>query len=86
MMKTQIVPSISTSLVEVNPSTSEEVLLDQLNYIQLPEDIICRIGSYVPPIDRLRLQLVCKRFRTLLSNWPDISALEIRSESDDCGI
>lgn len=79
MMKTQLVsfPNSPKTALDIVPSTSSS--------LQFPDEILCKIVTHVPPKDRLKLQLVCRRFNSLFSQWADISAVEIRSEVYGCG-
>ncbi|KAI6182410.1 F-box domain-containing protein [Aphelenchoides bicaudatus] len=80
MMKTQLAPFLNKSTMSsALPSTS-----DPQSHSHLPEEILCRIAGYATPKDRLNLQLVCRRFKSLFSFWPDITSLEIRSDVYDC--
>ncbi|KAH7697802.1 hypothetical protein AAVH_35112 [Aphelenchoides avenae] len=52
----------------------------KMTYETFPENILQRIGAQLSPIDRLRLQSTCKRFRDVYAEWSDIEAVEIRCE------
>lgn len=85
MMKTQFAPfpknDKTMGPAPQRPSTSTE----PQNHLQLPEEILCCIASHVPPKDRLMLQLICRRFKTLFAQWSDITSIEIKSQVYDCG-
>lgn len=85
MMKTQQLTPFANAQMpissKIGPSTSAD-----LNNYQLPEEILRHIASYVPPKDRLKLQLVCRRFKTLFSQWPDVCAMEVRAEVYECSM
>jgi hypothetical protein len=86
MMKTQLAPFPSTKQKTMGPSTQQPSTSNEpQNHFQLPEEILCHIADYVPPKDKLMLQLVCRRFKTLFLQWPEITTVEIRSQLYDCG-
>uniref|UniRef100_A0AC35G974 F-box domain-containing protein n=1 Tax=Panagrolaimus sp. PS1159 TaxID=55785 RepID=A0AC35G974_9BILA len=45
----------------------------------LPISVIQHISSFIPPLDRFKLQATCRHTNFALSTWPDTS-IEIRSE------
>ncbi|VDK47068.1 unnamed protein product [Anisakis simplex] len=47
---------------------------------KLPDEALLRISSWLKPIDRLSVQLSCKRFREMFSKWKDVYSIEIRFE------
>lgn len=46
----------------------------------LPDEALLRISACLAPIDRLNVQLCCKRFRDMFSKWRDIYSIDIRFE------
>ncbi|KHN84880.1 hypothetical protein Tcan_08331 [Toxocara canis] len=46
----------------------------------LPDEALLRISACLKPVDRLNMQLCCKRFRDIFSKWKDIYAIDIRFE------
>uniref|UniRef100_A0AC34QNP2 F-box domain-containing protein n=1 Tax=Panagrolaimus sp. JU765 TaxID=591449 RepID=A0AC34QNP2_9BILA len=46
---------------------------------KLPDSILRRISSHLPPVDRIRLQTTCRRFKTCFALWSDV-AVDIRAE------
>ncbi|KAH7708220.1 hypothetical protein AAVH_24532 [Aphelenchoides avenae] len=62
-------------------STSKEADAEAtVTYETFPEGILQRIGAQLSPIDRLKLQSTCKRFRDVYSEWSEVEAVEIRCE------
>ncbi|KAI6178705.1 F-box domain-containing protein [Aphelenchoides besseyi] len=43
----------------------------------LPDNLILKVGSYLPPFDRLQMQLVSRRFAKLFTDWSDITLVEV---------
>lgn len=46
---------------------------------KLPDTILKRISSHLPPVDRIRLQTICRRFKNIFDIWNDV-AIDIRAE------
>lgn len=47
---------------------------------QLPKNVLEKIDLYLTPIDRIRIQQTCRRFRDLFAECKNICAIEIRLE------
>uniref|UniRef100_A0AC34GB76 F-box domain-containing protein n=1 Tax=Panagrolaimus sp. ES5 TaxID=591445 RepID=A0AC34GB76_9BILA len=50
-----------------------------LTLTDLPQSVLQHISSFIPPLDRFKLQGTCRYTNQALSSWPDTS-MEIRSE------
>ncbi|KAI6232999.1 F-box domain-containing protein [Aphelenchoides fujianensis] len=73
MLKSMSAPYCPPS-VQRAPSTSSCPPIDVLS--ALPDDLLLKVALRLPPLDRLQLQRVCRRFQRVLAEWPDVTSLE----------
>lgn len=52
----------------------------------LSDAILNRIMGFLSPIDRLKMQISCKRFQDSNLAWNDIIAIDVRSDVYTYGI